>query len=897
VTQPAAPPPPPGVEVFDPASGASLGLASPQEAADLYRSGRATFRADQRVVLDTGNGLEEVSGADAGAFLQSSASITGGLGTADAYRQQEEARQYDTIGSTGAAALAGAGRGLTFGLSDAAIAGIGGDSARAELQALQRHHEIASGVGELAGMAAPLAISGGTAAGVRGAVTAGRAAEGASLLGRAAEAATVLPRGVARLGAAAEGATARGLAGLGAAEGGLISRTLAPAAGQALEMGVYGAGSELSRQNIAGEQLSGEKLAAAFGHGALFGGAGGALLGAGGYALEKAATRALEGGTGLAERLTGRTSEITGGTLGERVTRLADTVAPGGLGKFAEDKALKSTGANMPILGKAEVLTDEVRSIAARQVIEDLPKALGKSEGAILSHVEQAEAAAIMKDAIGKQKGALVDQLAAAGVKADVPALVAELRAKLEPLKKSITDDAISAAHAGERTLQRLEENLAGGEIKELWAQQRQLGDTINWDAIRNKTAGLTDKHQAEIYFALGRALEKTGEKAEALGADFVSAWKRTNQEYTAADWIGKATGKGRERDLANRTAGLSEQLGALGGSSLGASIGGAVAGPLGAAAGSAVGGIAAATGQHLVKKYGDQAAAQFLARAAHSGSITEAAAQTVDRAFGRDISGFFKRAAGKAEQAGARAVRGVEHAGDQHDQAQRRKAAEPIRTQFGRARDQIAAWKANPQAREAVVAQRLQGAPPGAAQAAVATTQRGAAFLAEKMPTRPAPVGLTPQFTKASEPSPGEQAKFMRYWRTVNDPTTAAQDLVTGKLSRENVEALKAVYPQMYEELQGRVLQALAELKHPLPHAQANQLGLLMGVPADSSQQPDFIAMVQASYASQGAQGGGPPGSPPQGGGPAPAAAAAPPAPRRVVNTSKAWSLDRNIT
>src|SRR5512139_245781 len=169
---------------------------------------------------------------------------------------------YGGVGGTVKAGLAGAARGATLGLSDAAIRALGGEDAAIELEGLREQNPIASAVTELGGAIAPALISGGTALPAGAAIRAGRAA-----------------------GAAAGG----GLRGA--------------AVGGALEGGLFGLGQGVSELSLSSDPLTLERAASAIGSNVLFGGLTGGALGAAGNLVERGLSKA---GRVLEERIAAR---------------------------------------------------------------------------------------------------------------------------------------------------------------------------------------------------------------------------------------------------------------------------------------------------------------------------------------------------------------------------------------------------------------------------------------------------------------------------------------------------------------------------------------------------------------------------------------------------------------
>lgn len=101
--------------------------------------------------------------------------------------------KYGGLGGELKAAATGAARGLTFGLSDVALTGLGVEGET--LRGLKEENPIASGAGELAGIAAPALLSGGTGLAARAAKMTGPGL--AREAGNAARAEVLVPGGTA----------------------------------------------------------------------------------------------------------------------------------------------------------------------------------------------------------------------------------------------------------------------------------------------------------------------------------------------------------------------------------------------------------------------------------------------------------------------------------------------------------------------------------------------------------------------------------------------------------------------------------------------------------------------------------------------------------------------------
>lgn len=844
--------------MYDPQTGAALQVDAAR-VGDLYRSGQATFGADQDVPIVGPDGrVTTIKGRDAAAYFQSVESLTGGAASnADLARQRAD-EQFGGVGGAALAAAAGAGRGLTFGLSDQALVALGGEQTRATLRGLQEVNPNASLGGEVLGALAPALATGGSAA-------AGRLGLGA--VGRgglvAAEAATALPRGVAAVGRAAEGLTAR-LAGEG-----LVGRALASGAGAAAEGALYGVGQEISRAAITNNDLTAERLMAAMGHGALLGGAAGAGLGAGATLLRRAADRAGEAGAALLRRGEAAEAKLTG----ELASAAPKTEAGvrGVLSDLGREQAIKATGADAAIVRQIKTAGRDVEDRIVRQLLEDAPRAVGKEPGALLSRAEKATAAKTLEAQAGKRVGDLVEQIGTSSARADVGALAAEFRtSKLVEMGQRSGPEATKAVKKLEGWLDDLTTKVAEGDAVALQKYKRDLGDATAWSPHLASYDKPVEALKRDLYRRVDQEIAALGEKAAPeLGAGFAASWKNAKADYQAARLFRDAAEKGVERETANRAFGLSEQIGAAGGLAAGVLTGGGLAALPLAAAG--------ALAQGVVKRYGSDVAAQF-ARAASKADVVRAIDGAVAKQFGERTAALLEGGRTAVREARLAAPIAVAAAAEQRRSdaraavASERATARLVATSsaslaqtFQQRRDVVARFLAAPQQRTAAALQDLDDVP--GLQAALATKiEGGARFLAGKLPTRTATTTLA---GGEPQPTPAEMDRWLRYARAVDDPASVIDDAARGHVSREGVEALRAVYPELHAELQSRITAQLDEARAagrpPPSYATLVQLTATTGVPGDRTLTPRFIQTMQVVYeqapaAARGSVPGGPP-------------------------------------
>ena len=851
------------VRVFD-ASGRPL-IVSPADAQDLLQSGQGYGMAagDKIPVRLAGDSaVTMLDASEAVPLLEKRQASTAAFG---AYQRQREEAEFGGIGGAIGGAATGLFKGATAGYGDAALVGLGslvgkGAEVRRTLRGYETYSPIARGLGEAAGFVAPAVATLATGGGAGAAATGLRAA-------------TAGGRAVAAAGATTEALAARGLAAAGLAEGGVAARALASAAGQAVELGVYGSGEALSRAVVQRPELTGEQAVAAMGggfiHGALAGAVGGALLGGGAAALRGGAQLGLEGATRLAEKVSGRTSAMAGGGVTEQAGKLLDTVLPGGLEKYAEEKAIKSLGGNQPGMRSVSRMADEYKAEMAKMAVEEAPVVLKMKPGQVLSHTQQAEAFGLIKKAVGTEKRALIEEASATGFRADLRTVTSNLRKGAEHLEKSVLSEDIAAYRKVMKTIDRIEDKLShrgatgrfqrGATLDEIWQQQQAIGKAVKWDLIRKGEASVLQKEEAKIYFALGEEMKRIGVEEAKLGAEFANRWNSVNRRYTAADMAEKLAEVGRGKDITNRTQGLSELVGKYGGGGVGTAVGAAVAGAPGAVIGGVVGTSMGFIKEHLVRKYGDQAVASVMRRTAQNGgNILQAAGELARQHMGDAVTSFVTRAAQRGAVVAGRAAKGAELLATKASLTDAEKKASQqgsLAKRYTAAR--AAALKAADPATQQQVSQALTvAAPGGTGQAAASVANRGALHKVKKIPKHPIAANTLQPHLDESLPSAAEMSRFVRVAAVVDDPTVLFDSLRRGDLTHDEVDTAREVYPEMYAELQQTVLTAVSQLDKPLPYDKALSLGLLVGVPAHPSMTPEYIAAQQAALTAPPEQG-----------------------------------------
>lgn len=805
-----------------------------EQALQAYKSGDLTFAADDTLHLSRAGKVEQMGVGEALATLEGEQGRYYDQATSEQYQEQELAKEYGGLGKQAKALAAGAARGLTFGLSDVALSELGGDEARVELQQLQQRAQGASLAGEIGGGLVGALASGGS----------GLAARGLSAGARAS----------AAVGGLAERAAARGALSLGLREGGAAARALATGAGWAAEGALQSVGAEASRAAVANEALDGEKLVAAGLHGALAGGAlgaaGSAVASAGKVVANKALAAGLDTATALAERASGRAATVAqeGEALEAKIARLVDAVSPGGTRAFAAEKALKSTGGTQKQLGKIVDATDGVQAKAQRILSEDLQAVAGREPGAILSRPEMKEALPAVIKAEGKKIGDALKAVDAAsgGIGPDLGAIVT--RARDEVLAPLFENPFARKEYNALKTEIDLLRDMQGAPLshEDLHKLSSRLGETIRGRAPgpeQDALKGLRKIFESEIEASAARVADRSGQSVASLYRD-------AKEGYAAAKMLEKAIGTGVERETANRSMGLTDSIMLASGLVQG--------GPVGA-----VTGLAQAYASNLARRYGDQAAAAMLRDVAAGVPVQQAVGRVVDQVVGSSVKGFFERSARTASKA-------LEAGGT----VARREATGQVAQQIDRAAEEREYDRTLERTLVSNAAPPASQAPADVAASQVA--ERGRQWLATKAPKAPGG-GLQPHLSKL-RPPPEQQRRFLAYARAVDDPLSVLADLRRGRLAPEGLEALRAVYPELYAQIRDEAAQQLAQQSRQLRGTEARQLGALLGVDdPDPAASRRLVGAVQAAYAAG-----------PGGNAKGPATA-----PRKPVQTAHLYDLD----
>jgi primosomal protein N'' len=123
--------------------------------------------------------------------------------------------------------------------------------------------------------------------------------------------------------------------------------------------------------------------------------------------------------------------------------------------------------------------------------------------------------------------------------------------------------------------------------------------------------------------------------------------------------------------------------------------------------------------------------------------------------------------------------------------------------------------------------------------------------FLYEKMPKPTTQKGMIQMLKKKPNytPSTLELAKFERYVEGATNPMSIVDDLKAGNLSREKIEAVQVLYPDLYRRIQTETLSYIEQNADNIAYPKRLQLGILLDIAADTSLVPENIARLQETF------------------------------------------------
>ena len=122
--------------------------------------------------------------------------------------------------------------------------------------------------------------------------------------------------------------------------------------------------------------------------------------------------------------------------------------------------------------------------------------------------------------------------------------------------------------------------------------------------------------------------------------------------------------------------------------------------------------------------------------------------------------------------------------------------------------------------------------------------------FLNNKIPRNPqsGAAQIQNRFSKRKwRPSKQQIRTFEKYLSGAVAPETVLEDISNGRVSQEQMEAFRTFYPEMYKQLTFDIVEQVATSDTPVPYNKRLKLSLVLGVPLDTSLEPQNIRNLQA--------------------------------------------------
>lgn len=169
---------------------------------------------------------------------------------------------------------------------------------------------------------------------------------------------------------------------------------------------------------------------------------------------------------------------------------------------------------------------------------------------------------------------------------------------------------------------------------------------------------------------------------------------------------------------------------------------------------------------------------------------------------------------------------------------------------------EQIREVASNPDAMQDRIGKMLGDLPkhaPKIAEQAGLTAQRALMFLANEAPRPAVPIGIIASHNLKGRYSDQQISDWEEKRRAALDPESVVRDLMRMRLNRNAIRAIQFVSPTLFEKVRQMTIDHIQELESSgkldrMPYSQKAVISTLLGVPADRTWTPDFIAMMQAS-------------------------------------------------
>jgi hypothetical protein len=224
-----------------------------------------------------------------------------------------------------------------------------------------------------------------------------------------------------------------------------------------------------------------------------------------------------------------------------------------------------------------------------------------------------------------------------------------------------------------------------------------------------------------------------------------------------------------------------------------------------------------------------------------------------------KDVAGKAASAVKTSGAVAGRAAKGAVLELEEHEA--RKQDNRPVDKRYGTEREKVLSAKVDLPQRQRALAQQMTGAPPAFVAQALATQARAVEHLASKVPAVPQSMNTLQPHLDHSTPPASEMAAFLRRVQTVEDPTSVLTSMKRGDITPEQVETLRAVYPELHAQMQSMIVAEASKMRERVSFSQAQALNTLFpDVVLHPALDPAFIAAQQQALTSVS-----PPAEPPR--------------------------------
>lgn len=660
------------------------------------------------------------------------------------------------------------------------------------LRERRQRNREAALTGEILGAVAPALTTGGTSLLARGATKAGAAVTTVSKAGLLTEKA--IAKAIQQTG---KKKLARSI----------LEKSVSKGAGSAVEGAFYGVGELVKEDALGTAEFNAQNLASFAGTGALLGGAAGGILGTAEALIPVVKNNKVTDFVRKKVDTNVDTNQAAAELSGLTPSKLTKVKRQQG---YVYDNLTDYYKNSLKLNVKDDIQTIYKKNLSTMEKLgEDISKTLNTIDNIADDSVRTS------RDSLARKMQKQLDELAEdfRGVKS------VSAKQKLARVEKEIAewDDWLNQT-----------KTISGKELNSIKQKYQKLAK-YDRDPLK---ASLDEKINRKLAAATREEVLDLADRVSSIDQDLGAQLRKQNLDYSTGATIAESLEKKVDKDAQRKFLQFRDML--LGNIFLGADAAG-------------LGAVAVA---------GKKFAESDLRRKLQILSSIENANRKVESKIGSSIKNFFTKARRISSPTSTKILLNTSF-----DPEGKSKKSNSRAEGFKRIRQEIVDLNASPDKlieRLSKNSLRLTKAAPETAAALEQSIARAVTFLSSKLPGPKLQQGTVQMLMKRKDykPSSLELAKFERYVEGVEQPLTLLDDLESGRISREKVEAVREVYPDLYMRIQSQAMEFIAEKADDIGYEKRLQLGILLGIPADTSLVPQNMINLQKTFLEQPVRG-----------------------------------------